>query len=79
MFYARVKSQDARPKLADSLKRQNDELKQKLATMREERDQLAVDVKQLARIVHVLEVENYQLRKAAGSDGVVRVFPSPRR
>lgn len=31
------------------------------------------------RVVHVLEVENHQLRESAGDDGVVRVLPRARR
>jgi len=65
---------DARPKV-DDLKRKNDELQQKRSRLRVEHDQLRTDFQQLVRIVHVLEVENQQLRQSAGSDGVVRVLP----
>ncbi|KOG52078.1 hypothetical protein ADK76_33400 [Streptomyces griseoflavus] len=78
LFYALVKAQDTRPKIADDLKRQNDDLKKKLAAVRQERDQLDRDIKQLARVVHVLEVENHQLRTNTGAGAVVRPFPQRR-
>ncbi|MDT9697956.1 hypothetical protein [Streptomyces sp. P17] len=67
--------QDARPKVVDDLKQRNDELQQKLSRLRAEHDQLRTDFQQLARVVHVLEVKNQQLRHSAGSDGVVHVLP----
>jgi len=39
---------------------------------------LKEQTKQFARVVHVLEVENQQLRESADSDGVVRVLPQRR-
>ncbi|MCX4736972.1 hypothetical protein [Streptomyces sp. NBC_01363] len=74
-FYALVRMQDTRPKVVDGLKRTNDELQQKITRLRAERDRLRTDVQQLVRGVHVLEMENQQLREAADSDGVVRVLP----
>ncbi|MFD9572665.1 hypothetical protein ACFWBI_22815 [Streptomyces sp. NPDC059982] len=75
LFYALVRSQDARPRIADSLKQQNDELKRKNTRLREQRDQLTRDIEQLARVVHVLEVENHHLREAAAdANGIVRVL-----
>lgn len=71
--------QDARPKVVDDLKRTNEELQQKLTRLRAERDRLRTDVQQLVRVVHILEVENEQLREAAVSDGVVRVLPTQHR
>lgn len=79
LFYALVRMQDTRPKVVDDLKRTNDELQQKLIRLRAERDRLRTDVQQLVRVVHVLEIENAQLREAAGSDGVVRVLPVQHR
>ncbi|NUR01565.1 MAG: hypothetical protein HOY79_35060 [Streptomyces sp.] len=79
LFYALVRTQDARPKVVDDLKRTNEELQQKLTRLRAERDRLRTDVQQLVRVVHILEVENEQLRAAAGSDGVVRVLPTQHR
>ncbi|MFF9607653.1 hypothetical protein ACF1GY_36235 [Streptomyces sp. NPDC014684] len=75
LFYALVRMQGAQPKVADDLKRKNDELQQKLARLRTERDQLRTDFQQLVRVVHVLEVENRQLRESASRDGVIRVLP----
>ncbi|WP_138430292.1 MULTISPECIES: hypothetical protein [Streptomyces] len=71
--------QDARPKVVDGLKRTNDELQPKITRLRAERNQLRTDVQQLVRVVHVLEVENQQLREAADSDGIVRVLPVQHR
>ncbi|MGP4051509.1 hypothetical protein [Streptomyces sp. 2A115] len=79
LFYALVRMQDYRPKALDGLERQNDELKKKLSDLRDEHDQLRTDVKQLVRVIHVLKVENRQLRQSAGHDGVVRVLPVQRR
>ncbi|MFD7710541.1 hypothetical protein [Streptomyces sp. NPDC059786] len=74
-----VRMQDTRPKVADYLKRTNGELQKRLTRLRAERDRLRSDVQQLVRVVHVLEVENQQLREAAGSYGVVRVLPVQHR
>lgn len=74
LFYALVRMRDARPKVVDGLKRTNDELQQKITRLPAERNRLRTDVQQLVRVVHVLEVENQQLREAAGSDGIVRVL-----
>ncbi|MEU9015656.1 hypothetical protein AB0D12_39475 [Streptomyces sp. NPDC048479] len=79
LFYALVRVQDSRPKAFDGLKWQNDELKRKLSDLRGEHNQLRTDVKQMARVVHVLEAENQQLRQSAGKRGVVRAFPVQQR
>ena len=79
LFYALVRMQGTRPKAVDGLKRTKDELQQKITRLRAERDRLRTDVQQLVRVVHVLEVENQQLREAADSDGVVRVLPGQHR
>lgn len=79
LFYALVHMQDARPKAFDGLKRQNNELKTKLSDLRKEYNQLRLDVKQMARVIHVLEVENQQLRQSAGKGGVVRALPVQQR
>jgi len=73
-----VRAQDARPKATQDLKRRNDELQEKLARVRAERNQLKTDITQLARVVHVLEVENHQLRQSADEGGVIRVLPPSR-
>ncbi|MGW8781017.1 hypothetical protein ACWGNM_23590 [Streptomyces sp. NPDC055796] len=74
LFYALIRAQDIQPKAADALKRNNNELTARLKKAREECDQLQTQVKQLVRVVQVLEVENHQLRESAGQDGVVRVL-----
>ncbi|WP_339131858.1 hypothetical protein WJM95_23980 [Streptomyces sp. f51] len=76
LFYALVKSQDSRPRIADDLQHRNEQLKEKLKRAVKARSTLETQVKQLVRVVHVLEVENRQLRQSAGAGGVVRVFPS---
>lgn len=75
LFYALVRMQDTRPKVVDGLKRTNEGLQQKVTRLRAERDRLRTDV----QVVHVLEVENRQLREAASGDGVVRVLPVQHR
>ncbi|MBP2064964.1 hypothetical protein [Streptomyces iranensis] len=67
--------QSSRPRTHDGLARHNAQLKKQLLALREGRDRLRTDVQQLVRVIHVLEVENRQLRQSAGNDGVVRVLP----
>jgi hypothetical protein len=62
LFYALIRSQDHRPKIADSLQADNDQLRQKLTDLRTERSKLKQRLATFARVVHVLEVENAQLR-----------------
>ncbi|MFE2733908.1 hypothetical protein [Streptomyces sp. NPDC059349] len=50
-----------------------------MSALREERDRLRTDAQQLVRVIHVLEVENQQLRQSAWDDGVVRVLPVQQR
>lgn len=80
LFYALVKAQQGPPQAFTDKERDLSEKRKKdLARVRAERDNLRAKIQQMARIVHVLEVENYQLRESARTDGVVRVFPGPRR
>ncbi|MFE1091625.1 hypothetical protein ACFW5K_30595 [Streptomyces albidoflavus] len=80
LFYALVKAQQSPPRpFTDTEREVSEKRKNDLARVRAERDGLRTKIQQMARIVHVLEVENHQLREAAGTDGVVRVFPGPRR
>ena len=72
LFYALVRSQDHRPKIADGLQAGNDRLRQKLAGLRAEHTRLKDQVVILARVIHVLEVENAQLRAQRQTDDVVR-------
>ncbi|MFB7054822.1 hypothetical protein ACFCXT_17100 [Streptomyces vinaceus] len=76
LFYALVKAQQGPPKaFTDKERELSEQQKKDLARVRAERDSLRSKTQQLARIVHVLEVENHQLRASAGADGVVRVMP----
>ncbi|WP_199816754.1 hypothetical protein [Streptomyces sp. NRRL B-1381] len=80
LFYALTKAQQSLPRgLTDKDRDASDKRKKDLERVRAERDSLRTKIQQLARIVHVLEVENSQLRQSAGRDGVVRVLPGPRR
>lgn len=79
LFYALVRAQEFRPKIADDLTQRNTTMAKQLSALREERDNLKDQVRQLARIVHVLEVENHQLRTTADAVGVVRVLPTRAR
>lgn len=76
LFYALVRAQGVRPKDVERLTAERDDLRTRLARVRRERDALQEEVKRLVRIIHVLEVENDQLRsQSAGNDAVVRVLP----
>jgi hypothetical protein len=77
LFYALVRSQDNRPKIADGLHADNDRLRQKLADLRAEHTKLQQHMARFARVIHVLEVENAQLREHSQPGDVVR--PLPRR
>jgi hypothetical protein len=72
LFYALVRSQDHRPKIADGLQAGNDQLRQKLAGLRAEHTQLKEQLARFARVIHVLEVENAQLREQSQAGDVVR-------
>lgn len=80
LFYALVKAQQAPPQpFTDKERELSDKQKKDLARVRAERDSLRTKTQQMARVIHVLEVENHKLRQSAGTDGVVWIFPSPRR
>lgn len=72
LFYALVRSQDHRPKIAEGLHADNDRLRQKLADLRAEHTQLQQQMARFARVIHVLEVENAQLREQSQPGDVVR-------
>ncbi|MBO0807641.1 MAG: hypothetical protein J2P32_04970 [Actinobacteria bacterium] len=72
LFYALVRSQDHRPKIADRLHNDNAELRQKLADLRAEHTQLKEQLTRFARIIHVLEVENARLREQSQASDVIR-------
>ena len=72
LFYALVRSQDYRPKIADGLQADNDELRHKLTGLRAEHTQLRQQLAQFARVIHVLEVENAQLREQSQPGDTIR-------
>ncbi len=72
LFYALVRSQDYRPKIADGLQADNDQLRQNLADLRAAHTQLQQQAARFVRVIHVLEVENAQLREQSQPGNVVR-------
>ncbi|MQL61923.1 hypothetical protein F6Q10_04620 [Streptomyces vinaceus] len=75
LFYALVKTQQTPPRPFTEKEREaSDKQKKDLIRVRAERDSLRMKTQQMARVIHVLEVENHNLRKSAGTDGVVRVM-----
>lgn len=75
-FYALVRAQHGRPQNLDALHAKHEQLKAKTQALLEERDRLALQVQQFARVVQVLELENEQLRQSS-THPVIR--PLPRR
>lgn len=77
LFYALVRAQNIRPKATERLQRERDEFAEALKRARRERSELREEVKRLVRIIHVLEVENDQLKTTSGARraGTVRVLP----
>ncbi|MFD4023220.1 hypothetical protein ACFWRV_06775 [Streptomyces sp. NPDC058576] len=71
LFYALIKAQDRRPKIADRLQQEITALTEKLKEAQADRSELANRVDQCARIIHVLQVENHQLREQCQPGGVV--------
>jgi uncharacterized protein YceH (UPF0502 family) len=74
LFNALVKAQDARPAVAEDLHNDNVELRAKLARLAQERDELKAANERFARVVHVLEVENQQLREPTGCKDNVQLL-----
>ena len=60
------------PKIADSLQVDNDLLRDKLTDLRSEHNKLKQRLATFARVVHVLEVENAQLREQSRPGATVR-------
>ncbi|MBU5945992.1 hypothetical protein [Streptomyces sp. PAM3C] len=76
LFYALVRAQNIRPKDTERLQQERDELAEALKQARRERNELREEVKRLVRIIHVLEVENDNLKTTSGArGGTVRVLP----
>lgn len=76
LFYALVRARHGRPHNVDAVHKKHEELKAKAQALREERDDLALQVQYLVRIVQVLELENEQLRQPSQHPVVL---PLPRR
>jgi len=74
LFYALVNAQQSRPRIVDDLERDNRKLRERVEKLRAERDELKQAVEGFARVVHILEVENHQLRSTANKDGTLRVL-----
>lgn len=77
LFYALVRAQHIRPKGIERLQQERDEFAEALTKARRERNELREEAKRLVRIIHVLEVENDQLKATSGprQSGTVRVLP----
>lgn len=71
LFNALVRTQNMLPAIADDLHRENNELRAKIAEITAERDALKTSNQRFARTVHVLEVENQQLRTQNSNYGNV--------
>jgi hypothetical protein len=76
LFNALVLAQNMRPAITEDLHRDNQELRDKLAKITQERNDLKASNDRFARMVHVLEVENQQLRQTNAHDNV-RPLPLP--
>ncbi|MDK9498683.1 hypothetical protein QEZ40_003876 [Streptomyces katrae] len=74
LFYGLVRSQDHRPQITQRLEEGNGQLREQIASLRQERRELKNHLATFARVIHVLEVENAQLRQAQPGS-VVRTFP----
>lgn len=63
LFKALVKTHDSKPAVTVDLHNDNANLRNTISELRQANSELSDKVKQFARIVHVLEVENQQLRE----------------
>ncbi|MFG2917019.1 hypothetical protein ACGF0D_29545 [Kitasatospora sp. NPDC048298] len=78
LFYALVKTMERSPVPAQR-QAQDDDLKRRHSELWAKHQQLKREAAQMARVIHVLEVENDQLRKqAAEGHGNVRFLPNAR-
>lgn len=85
LFYALVRTQDARPAIVVDPSKDNDQLRKTVTELRHANHEQAETIKRFARVVHVLEVENQRLReravtpRPATNSGNVRVLHPPPR
>jgi hypothetical protein len=63
LFYALVKNQNNEPAAVADLRAQNEQLRQTVTEVRQANHEQAETIKRLARVVHVLEIENQELRE----------------
>ncbi|MFF0059855.1 hypothetical protein ACFYRI_36315 [Streptomyces microflavus] len=76
LFYALVRSQDHRPQIAQRLTEDNERLREQLASLRKQHRELKERHATFARVIHVLEAENAELRQSQAR--VVHAFPRHR-
>ncbi|WP_371588076.1 hypothetical protein [Streptomyces virginiae] len=74
LFYGLVRSQGPRPQMVQRLDKDNARLREQIDSLRREHRELKERHATFARVIHVLEVENAQLRQVQAST-VVRAFP----
>jgi hypothetical protein len=77
LFCALARSQDHRPWIADGLHAGNEALRRKLTDLRAEHSKLKDQLALFARVIHVLEVENAQLREQSRPGDKVRPSSPP--
>ncbi|WP_206302873.1 hypothetical protein [Streptomyces sp. WAC 01529] len=66
LFYALVNTQQIPPRpITDKEREASDKQKKDLIRVRAERESLRIKTPQMARVIHVLEVENHNLRESA--------------
>ncbi|MBT2527495.1 hypothetical protein J7E91_19215 [Streptomyces sp. ISL-99] len=76
LFYALVRARHTGPQPAGHLERENALLRETVKDLQADRRHLRGLVQQFARVVHVLEVENAQLREGSHQGGAVRPLSS---
>lgn len=74
LFNALVKAQDMRPAIVADLHRDNRDLREQLVQVKAKRDALKTSNQRFARTIHVLELENEQLRASNKDSGNVHAL-----
>jgi chromosome segregation ATPase len=77
LFNALARAQNTRPAIVEDLHRHNENLRDKLHKITRERDNLKAAIERFARVDHVLEVENQQLRVSPQGHDNVRSLHQP--